>query len=145
MIIDMERGVDSRAHRSDQPSDRRFGGLLVVLSLATIGGLTLSPDDAVPPAEFVWTPTADPGHLVEDVLNVALFCPLGLALRLLGVSAGATLMISAALSCSVELLQLWVIPGRYSELQDILANTAGAAFGALLARSLRGRLDRRHR
>jgi hypothetical protein len=69
------------------------------------------------------------------VRNVILFLPLGFFLYGLLPRAGLITLVGATLSGSVELLQVF-IPGRNSMLVDLLANTAGAGLGALLAASL---------
>jgi glycopeptide antibiotics resistance protein len=71
-------------------------------------------------------------HLIEGFFNVALFPPLGVSTSLLGFSAGRALARAAALSLAIEMAQLFVIPGRYGELQDLIANVIGAGVGWLL-------------
>ena len=69
---------------------------------------------------------------VEDaLLNVLLFVPFGLSLRLLGKSYIRIVITGLLMSASIELLQL-VIPGRDSSLRDVVTNTIGAGLGALL-------------
>jgi VanZ like family len=41
--------------------------------------------------------------------------------------------LAVGLSGAIELLQLWVVAGRYSSLRDILANSAGAVLGVALS------------
>lgn len=73
--------------------------------------------------------------LVEFSANVLMFLPLGV----LGVAArppfGAAAVVACclALSTAVELGQLLLIPGRTGDYRDVLANTLGAALGALVA------------
>lgn len=67
----------------------------------------------------------------EVVANVVMFVPLGLLLATshrvrrpwLAVAAGL------ALSAAIETAQI-ALPGRYPTVQDVVANTAGAALGA---------------
>lgn len=72
---------------------------------------------------------------VEFLANVALFLPVGLLVVILtgakrwwlGVLAGL------ATSCAIELGQSVLLPARFATLDDVVANTAGAAVGALVA------------
>lgn len=71
---------------------------------------------------------------VELGLNVVLFVPLSLlgwfVLRREGVAFW--IAVGAVLSVLIELVQL-AIPGRFTTVQDVVANTVGATVGALLA------------
>ncbi len=67
----------------------------------------------------------------DFLLNIALFVPLGAALRAAGVRPLITGLIGLALSGGIETAQLWM-PGRYTSLGDLLANGLGAAIGAVL-------------
>lgn len=76
--------------------------------------------------------------------NVLLFLPLGMLVRHLARrSAGATLALGLATSVFVELTQLtgiWFLypcPYRLFDVDDLIANTAGAAVGCALAPVLR--------
>jgi hypothetical protein len=69
---------------------------------------------------------------VDVLLNVALFVPLGAALRLRGERTMRVAALSLLVSVAVELLQS-VIPGRDLTLSDVLTNTAGGAAGAAVA------------
>jgi hypothetical protein len=62
--------------------------------------------------------------------NVLLYAPLGLALARR--SWAAVLLGAAALSVTIETLQLWYV-ARYGSGIDVLANVAGAGIGVLLA------------
>jgi glycopeptide antibiotics resistance protein len=77
-------------------------------------------------------------RVVADVaVNIAIFVPIGWGLhrggRRLRVRPGARLLgvaVAAALfSAVMETLQFW-LPGRYSSVVDVAANTLGAALGA---------------
>jgi len=73
---------------------------------------------------------------VELGLNVLLFVPLSLlGWYLLRRGVGFWVAAGALLSAVIEVVQL-AIPGRVSSLQDVVANTAGAAIGALVALGL---------
>ncbi|MDN3905248.1 VanZ family protein [Arthrobacter sp. YD2] len=71
--------------------------------------------------------------LVEFAANVVLFVPFGVfaAARLPGRFAWLAAVAGVAASCSIETVQHFLLPARYATAQDILANTAGAALGAL--------------
>jgi glycopeptide antibiotics resistance protein len=77
-------------------------------------------------------------RVVADVaVNIAIFVPIGWGLhragRRLRVRPGARVLgvaVAAALfSAVMETLQFW-LPGRYSSVVDVAANTLGAALGA---------------
>ena len=69
----------------------------------------------------------------DVVANLLLFLPFAMGLRLAGLSWRRTVMVAAALSLTVELLQLVAIPGRDASLSDLLTNTGSAAIGATIA------------
>src|SRR5947207_2042221 len=69
----------------------------------------------------------------DIVANLLLFVPFAVGLRLAGVSWRRTVLVSAALSLTVELLQLVAIPGRDASLSDLLTNTMSGAIGAAIA------------
>ena len=82
---------------------------------------------------------------VDSVLNIALFVPLGLAVRIGWPSSGRWWLVAiAALSLGIEVLQLRVITGRDASLGDLLFNTLGGAVGGGAA-SLAGLLWRNKR
>jgi len=71
--------------------------------------------------------------VLPDVLsNLALFLPLGMALRLYGSTTAQTLLVGALLSFGIETIQ-FVVPGRDPSLRDFLCNVCGAALGSALA------------
>ena len=80
-------------------------------------------------------------EVVQFSANIALFVPLGAFVLLLWHLAGlvqATLA-GAAVSSLIELLQHLVRPERIASLQDVVANTIGAAVGAGLVWVVRRR------
>jgi VanZ like protein len=105
-------------------------------------------------ARATLTPSPDPNGLAQltplwcivcgdtggadIVANLLLFLPFAIGLRLAGVSWRRTVLASAAVSFTVELLQLVAIPGRDASLSDLLANTASGAIGAAIAPRLPG-------
>ncbi|MEO6201175.1 MAG: VanZ family protein [Cryobacterium sp.] len=71
---------------------------------------------------------------IEFGANIALFVPVGLFITIL---AGAQrwwlgLFVGFAASCTIEFGQLVFLPARFATINDVVANTAGAAAGALL-------------
>lgn len=69
---------------------------------------------------------------LEAPANVVLFVPLGFLLVILFRSARIGVMVAVMLSVSAELVQI-LLPDRLPSLRDVIANSAGAAIGALLA------------
>lgn len=72
---------------------------------------------------------------IEFGANIALFVPVGLFITIL---AGAGrwwlgLFVGFAASCTIEFGQLVFLPARFATINDVVANSAGAAAGALLA------------
>lgn len=71
---------------------------------------------------------------VEFTANVFLFFPIGmLALLLLGWRhATASVAFGVALTCAIEFAQKF-IPGRVSDISDVISNSIGTALGASVA------------
>src|SRR5215510_9506426 len=65
---------------------------------------------------------------VERVANILLFMPLGLSLSR-GVRASRAVATIVATTLVVELLQYFVIAGRFGSLRDVVSNTAGGMLG----------------
>lgn len=75
---------------------------------------------------------------VQDIiLNVILFVPFGIGLRLAGVRRYRVIAISLCLTAAVELLQMHIIAGRDASLGDVITNTLGGALGVALVDSWR--------
>ena len=70
---------------------------------------------------------------VDVLLNLLLFAPFAVGLRLAGWRWPRIVAVAALVSFSVEFLQFTVIPGRDASLSDLLANTTGAGVWAALA------------
>jgi hypothetical protein len=83
--------------------------------------------------------------LVDVLLNVLLFVPLGVGLALIGVRPWRTAGISAALSLVIECLQITIIVGRDASVGDLLMNSIGGVLGYALVDTaeLWGRPSRR--
>jgi VanZ family protein len=85
----------------------------------------------------------------DAAANVLFYIPLGAVAFLtlarrrprMAALAGAVLL-GAALSASIEMLQIYV-PGRYCSLVDLATNTVGAALGAVAALAYRRQLERK--
>jgi VanZ family protein len=117
---------------------RLWKGLAAVgLAGILISTLYPSPDTA---KEVALTPLScllcgmDPG--ADVLLNLLLFIPFAVGLRLSGLRWWRVVGISALLSLTVETLQFTVVTGRDASLSDLLTNTTGSAIGAGLARLL---------
>lgn len=83
----------------------------------------------------------DAGDVLQVVLNVVVFVPLGVfAKRLLRLSNRQALLLGLVLSLLIEVTQgtaLWgAVPCRYrvADVDDLIANTLGAWLGILMAR-----------
>lgn len=73
---------------------------------------------------------------IDVVNNILLFIPFAAGLRLLGMDVKRVIALGAALSLSIELLQLGIVPGRDASLSDLLTNTLGSWLGAVLGTNL---------
>ncbi|MGO0575560.1 VanZ family protein [Ornithinimicrobium panacihumi] len=94
-------------------------------------------------AGLSWTQMASGWIVVQMVLNVALFVPLGvLGVRWAHWSAGRTILVGAGVSLLVEATQLtgnwFLMPCSYrlADVNDLITNTAGAALGVGVAAML---------
>lgn len=76
--------------------------------------------------------------LVEFTANIAMFVPVGLLFLLLAGRRRWWLALAAgvALTCAIEFTQLF-LPGRFSDVRDILANSLGALLGVIVGLMLR--------
>jgi hypothetical protein len=116
--------------------------LAVLLSVALIGVLTLTQGgqmvaaaDGLSAWQRVSCVTCPATWLADIVSNVVLFVPFGAALVWAGVSVRRTIIVAAAASLVIELLQLSGFPsGRAPAMADLISNTIGAAIGAVCAR-----------
>ena len=127
--------------------------MLLVLTgayVAFVGWVTLTPQPAVPdpnsleqqlirlilgsPA-FHWL-----GYTgLEFTANIVMFIPVGILVALLLPPRRwwVAVLVGFVMTVTIETAQLF-IPGRYSDLRDIVANTAGAAIGVAIVRLIRG-------
>ena len=79
-----------------------------------------------------------PDLLVENIMNVIVFIPIGL---LLGCAFKQTtwwkaLLIGCSISITIEALQFWFMKG-FSEVDDVMHNTIGCIAGYILVHGLR--------
>jgi hypothetical protein len=116
--------------------------LALLLSVALIGVLTLTPAGQMVAAAdglSVWQRvscvTCPATWLADIVSNLVLFAPFGAALVLVGMSVRRAIIVAAAASLVIELLQLSGFPsGRAPAMADLISNALGAAIGAVCAR-----------
>jgi VanZ family protein len=112
---------------------KTLGAAITVITVLVIAGLTLAPG-AGPPADHFDLCITCGTHWASDFgLNVLLFVPFGFGLRLAGVRLRTTCLVVVASTVSIELLQYSVVPGRDSDLSDILSNSLGGGMGIAAA------------
>jgi hypothetical protein len=70
--------------------------------------------------------------MVDVILNLGLFVPIGLALGLGGRRPVGAALVGGGLSLAIESIQ-FLVPGRDPSLSDVLTNTTGAFLGAMVA------------
>lgn len=135
-------------------ADRRRGLLWLWLAylLFILYGTTLPFDMDWRQARRKWQQVASPPLVPNDLSlpdilsNILLFVPFGLLLgsywnfsrsSLMGATSTVALTVAAGAGFSA-LLELWqlFLPSRTTSLVDVMANSAGALFGALLAAAL---------
>lgn len=127
----------------------RLAGVLALAYLAVVGILTLGPTPWPTRATLADYDVLSPGTWLDEstwtrlssgefVANILVFVPVGILLRVALPRAtwlGAT-MLGGAVSLAIEVLQMGT--DRVSDPRDLLANTAGAAAGAVLAAIVAG-------
>jgi glycopeptide antibiotics resistance protein len=86
-----------------------------------------------------------PGAVVDAVLNVGVFIPLGVLLAAAALRFPAALLIGLLLSVVIEVSQYFVQVGRTSDVNDLITNTTGTvlgwAVGAAIVHVCRRRVD----
>jgi glycopeptide antibiotics resistance protein len=77
--------------------------------------------------------------LVEFVLNVAFFMPVGFVAALLTRRHPVWVwaLVGVAISGTIELVQLIALPGRHASLKDVVSNTLGLLLGVGVVRLAR--------
>ena len=110
-----------------------LGVAITVISVLVIAGLTLTPG-AGPPADHFDLCITCGTHWASDFgLNVLLFAPLGFGLRLAGARRRTACLVVVVSTVTIELLQYSAIPGRDSDLSDIVSNSLGGGIGIAAA------------
>jgi hypothetical protein len=109
--------------------------LLLAASVTLIAAVTLTPTEADgwynPPTCLICG-----GRAVADaIVNVLLFIPFGIALSSHPRLSGRRYALAFLLSPLIEITQFF-IEGRDANVGDVLFNTAGLAFGLIIARQL---------
>ena len=125
------------------PPTRRVGAALAVTGLAAILAATLVPNPrqvAAAASTPLFCLVCGEGGGTDVFLNLLLFAPMAVGLRLLDWPWHRVVAAAALLSLTVESLQFSVVVGRDSSFSDLLANTVGAAAAAALAPRLPGLL-----
>ncbi len=122
--------------KSSFPPTRRLGAVLAATGLAAILEATLFPNPsqaAASAATHLLCLVCGEGGGTDVFLNLMLFTPMAVGLRLLDWPWRRVVAVAALLSLTVEYLQYSVVVGRDPALSDLLANTTGAAVAAALA------------
>ncbi|MDP9203224.1 MAG: VanZ family protein [Gemmatimonadota bacterium] len=99
--------------------------LILVLTLSPSGDRSLQP--------FSLAFALDLHGVADNLLNVGLFVPLGLAIGWKSRRLASAVLCGLLLSTAIELTQT-IVPGRDPGLSDIVFNTLGAGLGVLLGR-----------
>src|SRR5262245_55845958 len=109
--------------------------MCTALALCLIGFFTLRPMPEQAAAVAETSPWCIVGcgdlGLLDIILNVLLFLPLGIGLRLV-LRTRAAVAIGFVCSVAIELTQLYLIAGRDASLRDVITNTLGTGIGASL-------------
>lgn len=118
---------------------RLAGAVGTAAVLAVVALLTLSPipRQAGPSALTPWwcLVCGDLG-MVDVILNLLLFIPLGVTLHWLGLRPRRAALTAFLVSLAIELLQATIVVGRDSSVSDLATNTLGGWAGACLGLSL---------
>lgn len=110
--------------------------LAVTLNPKTVdNGLGVYIDKALNQLHVHGVPAFVDYNFLEFTANIAFFVPVGFLLGLLVPFRAWWLppFLGAGLSAAVEMCQKLFLPGRVASLQDVLANTAGAVIGTIVA------------
>ena len=78
---------------------------------------------------------------LEFIANIGMFVPIGVLVMLLSGHAWLAIAVGIALTCGIEFTQQF-LPERFTDVRDLLANTLGAAIGALAVAAV-ARVSRR--
>jgi len=116
---------------------KALGFATSLCALALIARLTLKPLGGPLPSGFHWCVFCGSFGAADFLLNIALFVPLGWALRTAGFRRWPIYLFGFLLAGTIETLQDFVISGRESGLNDIIANPLGGIVGVRLADHMR--------
>src|SRR5665213_1227565 len=111
---------------------KSFGRALSFAGFLFIAVLTLAPQYGTVKTPPSFCVLCGDTSVLDSILNVLLFIPLGLGLRLAGLSRRRAFAIGLVTTITVELLQLG-IPGRDTSLGDIFTNSFGGFAGIICA------------
>jgi glycopeptide antibiotics resistance protein len=132
IVFAVRRSTAGRDVRGDPRTRRDRVGIAVFL-FAWLAGLifmTLRPSSGsgsllnVVPLRF-----EGPGAVIDAVLNVGVFVPLGLLLAAAAIRFPAALLTGLLLSIAIEVSQYMVQVGRTSDINDLITNTTGTVVG----------------
>jgi len=114
-------------------SRQSVGQVVALVGLAFIAAMTLTPQ----PGPSSYSPSLCilcGDAAVQDItLNVILFVPFGLGMRMAGLARRRAVIIAACTTITIELLQMHIIAGRDSSLGDVITNTLGGTLGVYFA------------
>jgi len=116
---------------------KALGFATSLCALALIARLTLKPLGGPLPSGFNWCVFCGSFGSADFLLNIALFVPLGWGLRMAGFRRWPIYLFGFLLAGTIETLQNYVISGRESGLNDIIANPLGGIIGVWLADHMR--------
>ncbi|MDQ3698084.1 MAG: VanZ family protein [Gemmatimonadota bacterium] len=117
--------------QSGRSRSRAVGVVLVALVLGAISLATLGSRPGEPPEPDPWCFVCGALNGIDFILNIALFIPLGIALRVAGATRRRSLLVIVGTTLAIEVLQLG-IPGRVTSSGDLAANSLGGAIGVAL-------------
>ena len=106
--------------------------MLWICGLLFVAVLTLTPQYQATKAPASFCLLCGDTSILDAILNVILFIPFGMGMRLAGMSRRRVFAIALVTTVTVETLQYW-IPGRDTSLGDVITNSSGAFIGALCA------------
>ncbi|GHH57672.1 VanZ family protein [Streptomyces candidus] len=122
--------------------------LALVLSLGVVVAATLIPSQEIGTGDHsVWLVPGEgilfnntlegmerSMYLRQQVANAAMFLPLGICFRFAfpSVTLVKTVLAGCGLSLFIEIVQWFMNAGRVVDIDDVIVNTAGAFFGAVL-------------
>jgi hypothetical protein len=112
------------------PQHRRASALIAASVIAIAVATLVALPDQVDTVALTspWCLVCGAVGAVDVILNLALFFPLGAALRLRGLRLRSIAGLCFALSLTLELVQ-GLIPGRDPSLSDVLTNSLGGTLG----------------